>query len=131
MSEPADADPTAAVIAAVTARFDQLDLRLFDEVPENATYPYTALGLVQVIPDDDGCLDGSEVYVDLHIWSEVRSRTEVSAIAGRIRTGLRTDLAVAGHHVIVQELEGIQHVPDPSEQLTHATLTLRLELEPA
>lgn len=124
-------DLPAPIIEAVRDRFDQADVRNYDEVPSNLVYPYATFGPVQVIPDDDGCVNGSETFLQIDFWSKALNRAELSAMAGAAREALRTDLVIDGHHVIDQEVSDIRYERDPARELTHAILTLRLDTEPA
>lgn len=126
-------DPTAAVVAAWLAALKAAGLQAYDEVhPERPREPYFAPTSVQVIPEDDECLAGSEVFVEFSGWSrDARLGGEVAMIGQAARQALAPGLTVAGFRVVVQELEGPIYTRDPESGYARARMTLRLEVEAA
>lgn len=63
----------------------QYSAAVYDDVPENAAFPYITLG-EWTETDDPKTLDsiGRESTFTVHIWSRARGMAEVQNIAGRI-----------------------------------------------
>lgn len=126
-------DPSAAVRAAFLARLRTAltgVAKAYDEVPATRTWPYVALRSFQTVPDDVGCTDVSEIFIDFDAWSQKLDHSETGAIANTVRQALRADLIVAGHAVLVQVLESVQFTGDPDPAIARAAMTLRLETQP-
>lgn len=90
-----DLELQAAMMTALRASADLKTLlgnpiRLYDSVPPNPVFPYITIGESQVIPDVADCIDGSEVFPVIHIWSRSSGYTEAKKIAATIWTVLRT-----------------------------------------
>lgn len=107
--------------------------RIYDKVPAAAAYPYVSLGDCQVLPDKAGCIDGSEVFLQIDAWSQAVNYGESKSIAKQIVARLddAEDLNVDGYDVIVFELQGVQHLRDPDGLTRHAAITFRTLVQPS
>jgi hypothetical protein len=125
-------DPSAAVREAFLARLRTAltPIKVYGEVPENREFPYVSLRTLQAIPDDTGCVDGSEIYLDFDGWSDMLDGVALGAIANAVRQALRLELEIPGHGVVVQEYLGVQFTDDPTPGIARAMFSLRLETEP-
>lgn len=139
MSDPHLAVQDAALIAlkadaAVTAL---LGSRLYDTVPTAPVFPYLTFGDGQTLPDKADCVDGSEVFLVLDIWSRPAANTgwqEAKAIVGVVLAVLDDGgdgLVLAGHRLIDLQREDIQYLRDPDGLTRHAHVTLRALTERA
>jgi hypothetical protein len=61
-----------------------------NNIPAGATYPYIVIGEDQVVPDLAQDLDGSEVFVTVHVWSKASGLTEAKKIGATIKATLCT-----------------------------------------
>jgi hypothetical protein len=48
--------------------------RVYDQAPENATFPYITLGSTSAIPDDAECVPGVTETVQIDIWHRDQGR---------------------------------------------------------
>jgi hypothetical protein len=90
-----DLELQGAIVAALSASADLKTLignpiRLYQDVPANPTFPYITIGESQVIPDVADCIDGSEVFPVIHIWSRASGYAEAKKIAATIWAVLHT-----------------------------------------
>lgn len=101
--------------------------RVYDHIPPNPAFPYVTIGEGQVLADDtEDCGDGSEVFVSIHAWSRAVGFPEVKALAGQVRTLLRTTSPVlAGFTVSVAEYVQTQFLRDPDGKTQHAVVEFR------
>eukprot|EP00913_Durusdinium_trenchii_P021275 g19988.t1 len=92
MSEASLAAQRAAV-AAMRAYEDLTHLvpaaNIFDRNQRPEVFPCVIVGEGQVVSDDIDCADTSEVYLDLHVWTDEDGFVACKSIAGEIRRGLR------------------------------------------
>ena len=61
---------------------------LYDDVPQNADFPYVVIGQMRVNDWSTGTERGSEHMLMLHIWSRYCGKREVYEIGDAIRTAL-------------------------------------------
>lgn len=63
---------------AQVARIEaETDYDVYDDNPEQAPYPYVAMGEMTAADWSDKFEPGQEVYSTLHIWSQYKGRKEV------------------------------------------------------
>lgn len=98
-------DSLYAVQAAVKAKLladatftASAGTRVYDHVPDQATFPYVTIGESTAIPFDTKDLTGMEQTVTLHVWSRYRGRKEAKEIMKAMYDVLnRGTLSVSGH----------------------------------
>lgn len=104
--------------------------RVFDDVPGGPTFPYVSLGDGQVLPDKSDCVDGTEVFPQIDVWSRTVGFVECKQIARAIIAKLDDQaLTVAGYRINVFELQDVQYLRDPDGKTRHAAITFRALLE--
>jgi len=105
--------------------------RVYDDVDASAPFPYVTLGPTQVLPDKAGCIDGSEVFQQIDVWSRGVGFPECKAIAQAIVSKLDdAELTVDGYAVIVFEHQDTRYLRDPDGLTKHAAITFRSLLQP-
>jgi len=132
-SDPAGAIQKA-VYAALRAALAGAPVagRIYDRVPPAPTHPYVAFGPAQTLEDGDDCIDGSESFLDLHVWSEEVGFTQAKAIADTIRSTLdRADLTLDGHALVEMQVTQTRYLRDPDGLTSHAVVELRVLSEAA
>jgi len=88
-------DPSLAVQKAVVARLKAfsgltaiVDQRIYDRVPEAVTFPFVQLGYFQTIDGSADCVDASEIFIDIQVWSRAVGQVETKQIASQVRSAL-------------------------------------------
>lgn len=123
MSNP-DLELQKAMLNAIVAAVPMLGGRVFDTVPASALYPYVTIGEGQVLPDRADCIDGSEIFADVHVWSRKPGFVEAKQIAGAIRTALDdADLPLDGHALIQLLFRDERALRDPDGLTSHIAMT--------
>ncbi|MFC7399588.1 DUF3168 domain-containing protein [Chelatococcus sp. GCM10030263] len=119
----------AAAVAALKADAALAALiagRVFDRVEPNAVFPYVNLTGFQLVQDDADCVDGAEVFFDVHVWSQAVARTEAAEIAGAVRSVLHgADLVLPGFDLLLIEHRDTRYLRDPDGVINHAVVTVR------
>jgi hypothetical protein len=108
--------------------------RLYDEAPQNSATPYVSLGDCQVLPDKSGCIDGSECYPIIDVWSTYKGYAEAKTIAAAILAKLDDqpeNLAVAGFSVTIFEIHNYMPLRDPDGITRRVSLTWRALVQPS
>lgn len=114
-----------AATAAVTSYLGQ---RIYDNAPQGAVFPFLSLGPGQELDDSADCIDGSECFLQLDIWTqEGGSQLSAKMICGAVRKALHgKDLALAaGFGLVSLEVQSIRFEPDPDEKIAHGIVTVR------
>jgi len=134
-------DPSLELQIALVARLKTPDMlpvavgnRVYDKVPLNATYPYISLGDGQVVPDKADCIDGSEVFVQVDVWSRGINYEEAKTIGKAVVAALddhEDTISVEGFSVIVFELQSVQYLRDPDGLTRHGAITFRALIQPS
>jgi hypothetical protein len=89
-------DPSLAMQKAVVARLKAtagvtalVGQRIYDRVPQDATFPYVEIGDFQSVDDSaPPCVDGCEVFIEIQVWSRAVGQVEAKQIASAVRAAL-------------------------------------------
>mgnify|MGYP003639776546 FL=1 len=103
-----------------------LKAKVFDDIPENTDYPYVQLGEDTAI--DYGTKDqtGSEVSVNVDVWSRYRGSLEAKNIMDRVHTLLHdSSLSVTGSNFINMRFEFSDIIRDPDGITRHGVMRFR------
>lgn len=131
-------DPTLpmqnAFVLALKADSDVAALvgtRVYDLPPPTPVKPYVTVGDVQVLPDRADCIDGVELSVTLHLWSQTATSIQVKQLGKAVIEALDVaELGVTGHRLVLLELEQAQYLRDPDGITQHGVVVFRALTEP-
>jgi hypothetical protein len=132
-----DLELQGAVVAVISADTDVKSL--IGSPPrinpaQFTTWPgsYIMIGEGHSVPDLAECIDGSEVYLDIHIWSRKdTSFADAKKIAATIWAALRAaSITLTENRLLTLLPEGQQYLRDPDGQTLHVVLTLKALCEP-
>jgi hypothetical protein len=103
---------------------------VYDQVPEDAAFPYVTLGETVETPDNDHDQFGRQNLVSLHVWTRARGHLAGKEITGRLVELIdHQRLAVPGHRVAAQRYEGSQPFKDPDPEIRHVVARFRIITE--
>jgi len=102
--------------------------RIYDDVPQNVTFPYVEIGDGQVIPDDTSSADeGFSEFIDLHVWSRYRGKKEIKQIFGQIHAALHgVALSVTGRASALSWVRNVRQFLDPDGVTRHGVVTVEV-----
>jgi len=103
-----------------------LGASVFDDVPEETAYPYVQIGEDTAIDYSTKDLNGSDVSVNLDVWSRYRGSLELKNIMDRIHTLLHdSSLSVTGTNFINMRFEFSDTIRDPDGITRHGVMRFR------
>ncbi len=106
--------------------------RIYDRPPAVATFPYITIGEGQSISNIADCYDGTESFLDVHVWSREVGFPEAKQIADGLRDLLRQDsLTVTGHTLELFEFQSSRFLRDPDGLTNHIAMSFRALTQPA
>ena len=80
---------------------DSANILVFDDVPENTSYPYVVIGEETAINNGSKDLDGLEYTLTVHVWSNYRGRREIKEIMQSVYENLHdTAITVTGASLV-------------------------------
>lgn len=107
-------------------------IRLYQDVPPEAVLPYVTIGLGQVVPDLAECVDGSEVFLDLHAWSQANGWEELKKIVAQLYAAIEgATLSMTENRCLLIERYSEHRMHDSDGVTKHAVVTFRALCEPA
>lgn len=125
MSEASLAAQRVAV-AAMRARPALLALvpsaNIFDRHQRPEIFPCVIVGEGQTVADEADCMTGSEVFLQLHVWTRENSFVECKSIAGEIRRALKGVDEVRDGFEVSLDFEDTVYIRDPGGELSHGIL---------
>ncbi len=76
-------------------------VRIYDNVPRGAEYPYVTFGQTSSRDWSTGTEDGEEHSITLHVWSDAPGHRQTQLIVAALRTRLHdAALSLTGHRLI-------------------------------
>lgn len=131
------ADPSLDLQKAIVATLkgnapvaSLIGARIYDHVPDKASYPYVTYGADQSLQDDADCVAGFEVFVTIDVWSAGVGQPEMKRIAGAVRAALHNaELALDEHSLVLIEHRQTRYLDDPDKQLRHGVVEFRALVE--
>ena len=103
-----------------------LGASVFDEVPDQSSYPFVALGEETVVEYDTKDLDGASHTINIHVWSQYKGAKETKQIMDRIHTLLHdSSLSVSGFNLIRMQFEFSDIMRDPDGVTRHGVMRFR------
>lgn len=103
-----------------------LGASVFDEVPDQSSYPFVALGEETVVEYDTKDLDGASHTINIHVWSQYKGAKQTKQIMDRIHTLLHdSSLSVSGFNLIRMQFEFSDIMRDPDGVTRHGVMRFR------
>lgn len=107
-------------------------VRVYDDAPQAAPYPFITLGQSVVRDWSTGTEDGAEHNLTLHVWSRSGGKKQVLEILEAIRAVLHDQpLMLADHHLVNLRHEFSEARLDPDGDTFHGIVRYRAVTEPA
>ena len=114
---------SALNVSAVTS---DLSCGVFDDVPQNASYPYIALGEETAVDFSVKDIQGWDLTVNIHVWSQYKGSKETKQIMDKIHDLLHNiNLSVTGFNLINLRFEFSDIMRDPDGITTHGVMRFR------
>lgn len=123
----------ATVIArlkAVSALSALVGVRVYDNVPSDATFPYLSWGPEQAIQQDAECITGFDISLQIDAWSRGVGLGEVKQIEEQVRLALHnyeTEMTTNG--LVSIEHTSTQFLRDPDGKTNHAVIEFSAFIE--
>jgi len=107
-------------------------VRVYDDAPQAAPYPFITLGQSVIRDWSTGTEDGAEHNLTLHVWSRSGGKKQVQQILEAIRVVLHDQpLMLADHHLVNLRHEFSEARLDPDGDTFHGIVRYRAVTEPA
>ena len=116
-------------IYAVLVGANICDGRVYDHVPQEATFPFVRIGEMTATTADVIGNNGAVEFIDLHTWArDQRGQKETKEIMAAMHDALHTQqFAIAGKQFALAEVIGQRTLLDPDGVTYHGVLTVRIE----
>ena len=99
---------------------------VFDEVVENATYPFVSLGEETAVDYSTKDLDGGEFTINIHVWSQYKGSKQTKEIMDRVHDLLHdSSLSVSGFNLANLRFEFSDILRDPDGITRHGVMRFR------
>ena len=99
--------------------------KIFDNVPQDTSYPYVVIGNINVVNRGTKNLDGNEYNIDIDVWSEYRGKKEISNAMERIYELLHdTTYSVSGADMVVSQVRNTITLVENNGITRHGVLSL-------
>jgi len=99
---------------------------VFDEVLENATYPFVSIGEETAVDYSTKDLDGGEFTINIHVWSQYKGAKQTKEIMDRVHDLLHdSSLSVSGFNLINLRFEFSDIMRDPDGVTRHGVMRFR------
>lgn len=103
-----------------------LGAAVYDDVPESSSYPFVSIGADTTADFSTKDLSGSQVTLNLDIWSQYKGSKEAKNIMDRIHSLLHdTSLSVTGFNLVNLRFESSGVLRDPDGITRHGVMRFR------
>lgn len=103
-------------------------VRVYDDVPPDATFPYISIGPSQSNRQDADCFRGSEVFIQVDVWSRERGYTECKRLGDAVETALNDLDTVNGGLSFTIDHRFTNYLRDNDGITSHGVLSFRAEI---
>jgi hypothetical protein len=133
-----DLELQGGIVAALVGSTDLATVmggtvRTYQDVPADAVFPYLTIGESQLVPDLAECIDGSEVFPVIHVWSRSHGGfEEAKKIAANIAVVLTTaTITLSENKCLLLERDqlGDRSMTDPDGKTKHIACHYRAMIE--
>lgn len=105
---------------------------IYDDVPQDAPFPYVTLGEITSRERGSASGEGREHTLTLHVWSRTKGRKEVQEIAALVTAALHdANLALQDHTLVNLRFTLSDARRDPDGETYHGVVQFRAVSEPA
>lgn len=121
-----------AIVARLKAAATGAGNNVFDRVPESNPFPRITIGEGQTLPDNSDCRRGSDVTLEVHVWSREVGWPEAKAIASQVRVALDDPLPLAldSHILDLLDFADARYLRDPDGITNHVAMSFRALTQP-
>ncbi len=128
-------DPMLALQKAIVAKLKGASTgvgsSVYDRVPETDPFPRITIGEGQTLKDNQDCRRGSEVFLEVHVWSRAVGWGEAKAIASQVRDAIDDEsLVLDGHVLDLLDFEDARYIRDPDGLTSHVAMSFRALTQP-
>jgi hypothetical protein len=104
--------------------------RVYDSVPQSASFPYVSWGPEQVLSEDADCITGFNITIQIDAWSQAVGLPEVKQIAEQVRLALdEYDTEFSSNALVSIEHSQTQLLRDPDGKTNHAAIEFAVFIE--
>jgi len=104
---------------------------VYDQTPPADPYPRITVGDGQSIANLADCYDGTETYLDVHVWSRSVGFPEAKGLADQVIDAVNdVMLPLDGHTMELNLFDGSQALRDPDGMTSHIVLSFRILSQP-
>jgi hypothetical protein len=120
-----------ALVAHLKAASTAAGFNVYDRVPPEDPFPRITIGEGQTLRDNQDCRRGSEVFLDIHVWSRGVGWGEAKTIASQVRDALDDEpLALDGHILDLLDFDEARFLRDPDGITSHVAMSFRALTQP-
>lgn len=108
-------------------------IRLFQDVPpvETLTFPYVTIGPSQRLPDLAECIEGAEIFAELHVFTRSAGYAICKQIGATLIDELHEATLSLGEFQCRQiQLDSERYFIEPDNLTKHGVITFRALIEP-
>ena len=106
-----------------------LGAAVVDEALQGQSYPFVALGEETTVDFSTKDVDGRDVTINIHVWSQYKGSKQTKDIIDRLHTLLHDySLSVSGHNLINLRFEFSDIMRDPDGITRHGVMRFNAKM---
>lgn len=106
--------------------------RIYDRAPQRVEFPYVAIGEMQILADDAECVNGFEIFVDVHVWSRAYGRVECRGILSAVYDIIHeAEFSFTSGAFVEVRMRDLKDFVEPDGETSHGVATFRVLIDQA
>lgn len=132
MSIDSQWDVQIAVYSALTSHAPLTTLaQIYDDVPENTSFPYVVIGEMDCVPLETQGQGGFDMTLSIHSFSRYRGMKELRQIMAKIHAALHAaNFSIAGQNLVLSQFLSSTTSAEDAGLLKHGIQKFQIITEP-
>lgn len=129
MTRPAKSTGIDAIQTAIYKALVAATVTVYDQVGENAAFPYTTIGESSVVDAGTKTDHADDCYETLHVWSRANGFKECKTIIKSVIAALSGyNYAESGYQIVFVDVDSINLFRDPDGLTRHGVVRVKFKV---
>lgn len=126
---PAKQPALSAVQKAIYTALSAVPMTVYDDVPENAAFPYASIGETSLTDAGNKTGNADDQYETVHVWSRAKGFKECKDMMAAVVKALSGAVySEQGYGIVFVELDQLTTLRDPDGLTRHGVVRIKFNV---